>query len=340
MMLSLLLQISLLSHPLYLEEDMPELRAAEHILLLYGDDELARHDRTAEETHALAEHLVLRLRAGEPFKDLALRHSDDPSVQRNEGTIGSYARGMLAPTLDAFLFAAELADVSEPLGVGGGVEILQRIDAHAAVLQILIAGEDREARLAAVRERLAAGEDFAALARELSDDPVTRARGGQLAVFERGPADKLLKAAAFRAEVGQVVGPVSSSHGLHLLKRVAQAELDPSLIETNWIRVRAIVIQHDMAEGADPGAAPTMQAAKRVVDAIEQRLVAGEDLAAVAAELNDDPGGRERRGDLGWVHRKAPRVDRVLGHAFRARVGEWNGPHQTPLGWVFLRRER
>jgi parvulin-like peptidyl-prolyl isomerase len=338
-MLSLLLQISLLAHPLYLEEEPPELRAVQHILLLYGDDELARHERTAEETQALADHLVLRLRGGEPLAALALQYSDDPNVRRNEGTLGSYAPGMLAPTLDAFLFAADFGDTSEPLLVGGGIEILQRVETHAGVLQILVSGDDGEAKIEKVRERLAAGEEFTTLARELSDDPVSRARGGQLAVFERGPSDKLLKAAAFSAEVGDVVGPVRSSHGLHLLKRVPPEEIDPALVENNWVRMRALVVQHDMAEGADPETAPTMMEARHIVDQIEQRLAAGEDLARVAADQNDDPGGRERHGDLGWIHRKSPRLQRVLGHGLRARIGELSGPHQTPHGWVFLRRE-
>lgn len=339
-MLSLLLQASLLAHPLYLEEEPPELRASRHVLLLYGDSELARHDRSVEDTHELADELVLRLRAGERFEDIVQRYSDSPSAQRDLGVLGSFGPGMLAPSLDAFLFEAEVGDISEPLTVGGGIEILQRIEGRAAVLQILAAGDDAEAKIAGVRKRLDAGEDFGKLASELSDDEASRLRAGQFAIYERGPRDRLLKAAAFDAELGEVVGPIRTSYGLHLLKRVPLDAVDASLAENNWVRVRAILVQHELAEGADPATAPTLHDAKHVVDAIERRLKDGEDMGLVAMELNDDPGGRKREGDLGWVYRRAPRIQRVLGHAFRARIGEWNGPHQTPLGWVFLLRER
>jgi hypothetical protein len=62
-------------------------------------------------------------------------------------------------------------------------------------------------------------------------------------------------------------------------------------------------------------------------------------MAAMAREHDDDFGGRERAGDLGWVHRENPRVAVFLSRAFRAEPGELLDPILTNMGWVLLRRE-
>ncbi|MDH3403039.1 MAG: SurA N-terminal domain-containing protein [Acidobacteriota bacterium] len=74
------------------------------------------------------------------------------------------------------------------------------------------------AELEAVKARVEAGEDFAALAAELSDDPGSKARGGDLGFFARGAMVKPFEDAAFGAELGDLVGPVESSFGVHLIQ--------------------------------------------------------------------------------------------------------------------------
>lgn len=71
----------------------------------------------------------------------------------------------------------------------------------------------------AVRSDLEAGADFAKLAAERSTDKASAAGGGDLGCFERGPAGPRteFERAAFAADEGELVGPVESRFGHHLL---------------------------------------------------------------------------------------------------------------------------
>jgi peptidyl-prolyl cis-trans isomerase D len=76
---------------------------------------------------------------------------------------------------------------------------------------------DAESALTAIRKRVEAGEDFAALATELSDDPGSKVRGGDLGFFGRGRMIKEFEDAAFGAAPGTLVGPIRTSFGYHLI---------------------------------------------------------------------------------------------------------------------------
>ncbi|WP_456432149.1 peptidylprolyl isomerase [Thermosulfuriphilus sp.] len=66
--------------------------------------------------------------------------------------------------------------------------------------------------------RVKAGEDFAALAKQYSDDPGSRAKGGDLGFFSRGEMIEPFEKAAFALKVGQVSGVVESPFGYHIIK--------------------------------------------------------------------------------------------------------------------------
>jgi len=73
-------------------------------------------------------------------------------------------------------------------------------------------------RLAALKERLVAGESFEDLARENSDDPGSAAGGGTLGFIERGMMVPEFEAAAFALSPGEVSDPVRTNFGWHLVK--------------------------------------------------------------------------------------------------------------------------
>jgi peptidyl-prolyl cis-trans isomerase D len=61
-------------------------------------------------------------------------------------------------------------------------------------------------------------EDFAALAKEYSQDPGSSQQGGDLGSFARGSMVKPFEDAVFAAKVGDIVGPVETSFGYHIIK--------------------------------------------------------------------------------------------------------------------------
>ncbi len=75
-----------------------------------------------------------------------------------------------------------------------------------------------EAKAKEARKRLDAGEDFAALAKELSEDRASKIKGGDVGWFNRGRMAPEFEEAAFGAEIGEIVGPVKTRFGYHLIK--------------------------------------------------------------------------------------------------------------------------
>ncbi len=64
------------------------------------------------------------------------------------------------------------------------------------------------------------GADFAKLADEYSDDPSVQTNHGDLGYFKRGDMDPAFEKAVFAAKPGDIIGPVKTRFGLHIIKIV------------------------------------------------------------------------------------------------------------------------
>ena len=86
---------------------------------------------------------------------------------------------------------------------------------------------EREAHARKILARAKSGDDFAALAKEMSEDSATRSEGGDLGYFgkEMGlpkPVEELV----FSMRVGEVGGPVRGNQGFHVIKLVDRRAKD------------------------------------------------------------------------------------------------------------------
>lgn len=97
---------------------------------------------------------------------------------------------------------------------------------RAAHILIESGGDEALSRIEALRQRLDKGEDFAALAREASEDTGSAADGGDLGFAGPGVYAPEFEAALFALKKGEVSEPVRTEFGWHLIKLLDSQDAD------------------------------------------------------------------------------------------------------------------
>ncbi len=179
------------------------------------------------------------------------------------------------------LASMQNGEVFGPLNTGAGISYMRLDDRRDGVNPVVRAshiliqfGEDKEAakrEATSIMNRAKRGEDFAALAKEYSKDPGSAANGGDLSWFGKGRMVQPFEEAAFNAAVGQVVGPVETQFGWHIIKVTDR--------QTTEYKYSEIVIKPVMSTA-------TKQLILKQGAEIEEALLAGQPFDSVASREN------------------------------------------------------
>jgi peptidyl-prolyl cis-trans isomerase SurA len=215
-------------------------------------------------------------------------------------------------------------------------------DLEINLAQILVAVPENasEAQVAALQakaqrafERAKAGEDFAALARELSD-AADRTNGGQLGLRPADRYPNLFVETTANVPAGGVAPPVRSGAGFHVLKVITKGQPGLGNLTVAQTRARHILLR--------TGAQLSESVARERLLELRKRIVAGLDFAAAAREQSQDGSAREG-GDLGWAvaGQFVPEFEDVMNSLAPGQVSE---PVTTRFGVHLIqvqeRRER
>ncbi len=180
---------------------------------------------------------------------------------------------------------------------------------------------------------LRGGGDFAALAKERSDD-FTAARGGDLGEAWKGRFGKEFDEAVERLAVGAAPVLVTSRRGVHIIE-VTSVERGVDFKGSAILVATAATGPEDKRTDAEREAA-----AQEKLKQVQAALKEGKPFGEVARELSDDLGTRVRGGDLGVFGRRrlGEEVDAALE---AAPVPSVVGPVKTGRGyWLVDLKER
>jgi peptidyl-prolyl cis-trans isomerase D len=177
------------------------------------------------------------------------------------------------------------------------------------------AEETEAARLRAeeILEQIREGADFAALASELSEDPGSRANGGDLGFFARGQMVKEFADAAFSREPGTVGELVKSEYGYHIIRVEEHRDAQQRSFEE---------IREDLAAelmGLEVARIENRAIADRIAEAI--RGGASLEEAARAEELTLQRSGRLQRRADGFIPNLGA-SEAVMAAAFNTEPGQ------------------
>jgi peptidyl-prolyl cis-trans isomerase SurA len=141
-------------------------------------------------------------------------------------------------------------------------------------------------------ERAQAGEDFAALARVLSDAPGVRENGGAMGLRSADRYPVLFIQTTQNLTTGGVAAPVRSGAGFHVLKVIEKSQQAIGNLVVPQTRARHILLR--------TGAQLSESVARDRLAGLRKRIVAGLDFAT-AAKDNSQDGTAKEGGDLGWA---------------------------------------
>ena len=182
----------------------------------------------------------LRQEFAETDNDSLFLAQSASEVSWSDNFVGASA---LSPEVLEMLFeqdrAPQTGDIIGPVVVNGQAQLIKVAntrpaeETHVRARHILVNADDDPAAARAsildIRRRIRAGEDFASVAIQMSDDPGSGSNGGDLGWFGQGRMVEAFEDAAFGARIGTLVGPVETDFGFHLIEVIHRASADVQL---------------------------------------------------------------------------------------------------------------
>jgi len=182
--------------------------------------------------------------------------------------------------------------------------------------------EARE-KIKKIEEKLKAGEDFVELAKTYSEDPGSKARGGELGFFQRGEFVREFEEVAFKLQPGEISDIVQTEHGFHIIQMIEK--------RGEKINVRHILIR--LGATADDALA-----AEKTINEIYKMLQQPDaDFAKISSEYSDDETTKEQGGHLGLFS-----VEELQEQEFKRTIenmspGKISQPFKTRFGWHIIK---
>jgi len=199
--------------------------------------------KNSDEVNAIlqrAQGLLDEANNGTDFRQLAIANSADQTALQG-GDLGWRKMAQLPGVFIEAVEGLEIGQISEPIRSDAGYHLIklygrkgggeQLIEQHFARHILIKPNEIRDeataiSQLTDLRERVKAGEDFALLAKEFSEDPGSALNGGELGWSTPGMFVPEFEQTMSGIELNEVSAPFLSQFGWHILQVTERRKQD------------------------------------------------------------------------------------------------------------------
>ncbi|WP_456310104.1 peptidylprolyl isomerase SurA [Serratia proteamaculans] len=186
--------------------------------------------------------------------------------------------------------------------------------------------DDQESLAKQLAGEAKSGSDFGKLAITYSADPQAL-KGGNMGWGRIQELPSLFAQALVTAKKGDIIGPIRSGVGFHILK-VNDMRGDNQSISVTEVHARHILLK--------PSPIMTDDQARQKLQEVAAEIKSGKlTFTDAAKQLSQDPGSANQGGDLGW---SSPEVyDPAFRDALlRLQKGQVSGPVHSSFGWHLI----
>lgn len=178
----------------------------------------------------------------------------------------------------------------------------------------------------AILDSVRKGISFEDLAQRNSQDYFSAPLGGDIFFITAGLLPAEFEDACYKTAAGQVYPEVvKTRYGYHLIKVTEKRERVPK------IQASHILVDFNNANGE-----MDTVAAKATIDSVKLMLDAGGEFADLAMRYSEDPGSKEKGGDLGFFERRMM-VKEFDEAAFNLKVGEVSDVVKSNFGYHLIK---
>jgi peptidyl-prolyl cis-trans isomerase SurA len=219
-----------------------EIRAS-HILIKCAENALPKDTLAAYNKIAvLRDQLMGKKGPKAEFGVLAKANSEDPSAKDNEGDLGYFTAMQMVYPFENVAYSTKVGEISMPVRTKFGYHIIKVVDRRPAQGEVLVAhimiktpkemskddSVNARKKIDEIYQKVKAGEAFAELAKQFSDDKATGVKGGELPWFgtNRMPPEFEKESFALKSN-GDISGVFKTRFGWHIIKRIDKRGLAP-----------------------------------------------------------------------------------------------------------------
>lgn len=194
-------------------------------------------------------------------------------------------------------------------------------------------------RLEDVRKQINEGKDFADLAKTYSMEPGASKSGGELGWFTRGRMVKEFEDACFNAKAGDIVGPVITQFGYHIIK-IEETKFKDKKKKTEADQQDSVKASHILIKmEASPTSIETFRENANGFYELAKENGFDQALEKFGSKFNlkTDTTVEMVNNEFGMVAGFPDRMKNIVRFAFNDEIGSTAKPHRTSIGFTIFK---